>query len=306
MVAAIESAFNEERFDLVQLENTHMAHYLSTVQKHGAPTVLRLQNVESLVAERHARTVSPPLSWIMLDQARRWRGFEARACEQASLCLAITPEDAERIQRLAPEAQVSVSPAGVDLERYYPKLMTEEPDTVVFIGALDWPPNVDGARWFRSEIWPLIRKADPEARWIVVGKGAPADILAWPESDRSIQVTGFVEDVRPYLHSGALVVVPVRSGGGMRLKILEAMAAGKTVLTTPVGAEGIDARNGEEIFLAPANKTFAETALRILRDEALRKRTGKAAAAWVARFGWDKIAASLENEYHALLNSRVR
>lgn len=232
--------------------------------------------------------------------------FEARACEQASLCLAITEEDAQRVRRLAPDAQVSVSPAGVDLERYYPQPMDEEPGTVVYVGALNWPPNVDSVRWFRNELWPRIQKDEPTARWIIVGKDPPADILRWPEEDRSIAVTGFVDDVRAYLHRASVVVVPLRSGGGMRLKILEAMAAGKAVVSTPLGAEGIPASNNEEIVLAPADRTFAAAVVRLLRQGVDRKRIGKAARAWVEQYGWNRIAENLEREYSALLEARPR
>jgi len=306
MAEAIRTALQEELFDLVQLENTHMAHYLGLVQKHNKPVILRLHNVESLLAQRYARTVAPPLNWYVDLQARRMARFEARACEQASLCLAITEEDAQRVRRLAPDAQVSVSPAGVDLERYYPQPMDEEPGTVVYVGALNWPPNVDSVRWFRNELWPRIQKDEPTARWIIVGKDPPADILRWPEEDRSIAVTGFVDDVRAYLHRASVVVVPLRSGGGMRLKILEAMAAGKAVVSTPLGAEGIPARNNEEIVLAPADRTFAAAVVRLLRQGVDRKRIGKAARVWVEQYGWNRIAENLEREYSALLEAQPR
>jgi sugar transferase (PEP-CTERM/EpsH1 system associated) len=306
MADAIHTALQEELFDLVQLENTHMAHYLGLVQKHNKPAVLRLQNVESLLAQRYARTVAPPVNWYVSLQARRMARFEARACEQASLCLAITEEDAQRVRRLAPDAQVSVSPAGVDLERYYPQPMEEEPGTVVYVGALNWLPNVDSVRWFRNELWPRIQKDEPTARWIIVGKDPPADILRWPEEDRSIAVTGFVDDVRVYLHRASVVVVPLRSGGGMRLKILEAMAAGKAVVSTPLGAEGIPASNNEEIVLAPADRTFAPAVVRLLRQGVDRKRIGKAARAWVEQYGWNRIAENLEHEYSALMEARPR
>lgn len=304
MSAAIHTALQEELFDLVQLENTHMGHYLRLVQKANKPSVLRLHNVESLLAERFARTALPPLSWYVALQARRMRRFESWACEQASLCLAITQEDAARVRRLAPEAQVAVSPAGVDLLRYTPRAMSEEPKTVVFVGALDWPPNVDGIRWFRAKIWSRIVQAEPTVRWIIVGKTPPADILHWPEENRNIHVTGYVEDVRPYLHAASVVIVPLRSGGGMRLKILEAMAAGKAVVSTPMGAEGIPASNGEQIILAEADRSFGIEVVRLLREDAERKRIANAARALAERFGWRQIAKALEAEYSALLEMR--
>jgi glycosyltransferase involved in cell wall biosynthesis len=306
MAAAIREAFNEQRFDLVQLEGTHMAHYLGLAQGLGVHAVLRLHNVESMLAARYAKTAVFPLNLYVQDQARRMRAFEARACQQADLCLAITQEDAERVLQLAPDAVVAVSPAGVDLERYSPQLMSEEPGTLVFVGALDWPPNADGIRWFRTKVWSRIAQEEPTAHWIVVGKSPPADILHWPEEDRNIQVTGFVDDVRPHLHRASVVIVPLRSGGGMRLKILEAMAAGKAVVSTPMGAEGISAKNGEEIILADANRSFGVEVVRLLRESAERKRIGKAARAWAEGYGWSRIAADLEGEYQAMVGSRTR
>jgi glycosyltransferase involved in cell wall biosynthesis len=306
MSAAIRAAFNEERFDLVQLEGTHMAHYLGLAQSLGVPVILRLHNVEYALAARYARTAVFPLNVYVQEQARRMRAFEIRACKQADLCLAITQEDAERIIRFAPDASVAVSPAGVDLERYYPQPMSEEPGTIVFVGALDWPPNTDAIRWFRTKVWSRVVQEEPTTRWIVVGKSPPADILHWPEEDRNIQVTGFVDDVRPYLQRAAVVIVPLRSGGGMRLKILEAMAAGKAVVSTPMGAEGISARNGEEIVLAGADRSFGVEVVRLLRQASDRKRIGKAARAFAEGYGWSGIAADLEREYQALLGSRSR
>jgi glycosyltransferase involved in cell wall biosynthesis len=306
MTAAVRAAFNEERFDLVQLEGTHMAHYLGLAQGLGVQVILRLHNVESALAARYARTAGFPLNAYVRLQARRMRAFETRACRQADLCVAITQEDAERILQIAPDASVAVSPAGVDLERYSPQPMSEEPGTIVFVGALDWPPNADAVRWFRAKVWPRIVQEEPTARWIVVGKSPPADILHWPEEDRNIEVTGFVDDVRPHLHRASVVVVPLRSGGGMRLKILEAMAAGKTVVSTPMGAEGISARNGEEIILAGADRSYSVEVVRLLRQGAERKRIGKAARAWAEGYGWSGIAADLEGVYQALLGSRSR
>jgi polysaccharide biosynthesis protein PslH len=304
MRLAIREACQQDHFDIAQLEGTHMAHYIRDVRRAGTPTVLRLHNVESLLAERFARTLPVPLMWLGLDQARRMRRFEASACEQADLCLAITEEDADRAALLAPRAEVGVLPAGVDLNRFYPRPMSEEAGTIAFVGSLDWRPNIDAVRWFHRAVWPEIRQQVPGARWLVVGKYPPVDILRWPEEDRSIHVTGFVDDVRPFLDRACLVVVPLRSGGGMRLKILEAMAAGKVVVSTPVGAEGISAKPGEEIILARADSSFAAEVIRLLRSQPDRKRISNAAEAWVKPYGWPKLAELQEIEYRGLLEER--
>lgn len=302
MTAALREVFREEQFDLVQLEGTHMAHYLAEIQRHGVPTVLRLHNVEADLAQRYARTVKGPLRLFVEEQARRMRRFEMAACRQASLCLAITEEDAEIIRKRVPDAQVAVSPAGVDLERYAPRPMSEEPGTVAFVGALDWPPNADSVRWFRSEIWPRIRAEEPTARWIVVGKGPSAEMLRWPEEDRSIIVTGYVDDVRKYLDVASVVVVPLRSGGGMRLKILEALASAKPVVSTPLGAEGIAAQAGRDIILAPTAALMASEVVRLLRAPAERFRMGQNARQAANHYGWGKIIQGQEEIYRQLIS----
>jgi glycosyltransferase involved in cell wall biosynthesis len=302
MTAAMREAFQEERFDLVQVEGTQMAHYLGEAQRRGVPTVLRLHNVEADLAARYARTVQGPLRWFVAEQARRMRRFEAAACRQASLCLAITEEDAAIVRSRVPEAQVAVSPAGVDLERYAPHPMSEEPGTVVFIGALDWPPNADSVRWFRSEIWPRVRREESTARWVLVGKGPSAEMLRWPEEDRSIQVTGYVEDVRLYLNSASLVVAPIRSGGGMRLKILEALASGKPVVSTPIGAEGISFVPGRDLVLADKAAAFASEVVRLLRDPAERFRMGQNARQTASLYGWEDLIHGQEEIYRQLIS----
>jgi glycosyltransferase involved in cell wall biosynthesis len=229
------------------------------------------------------------------------RRFEEAACRQASLCMAITEEDAALIRSRVPEAQVVTSPAGVDLERFSPHTMSEEPGTVVFIGALDWPPNIDAVRWFRSEIWPRVRKEETTARWVIVGKAPPTDILRWPEEDRSIQVAGFVEDIRDYLNTASVVVVPLRSGGGMRLKILEAMASGKPVVSTPLGAEGIAVTTGKDISLASTAAVFGAEVVRLLRDQPDRFHMGQNARQTAVQYGWEKLIQRQEEIYRQLL-----
>jgi glycosyltransferase involved in cell wall biosynthesis len=302
MTDALREVLNEEQFDLVHFEGTQMAHYLAQVQRLGIPTVLRLQNVEADLAKRYARTVQGPLRWFVEEQARRMRRFETAACRRATLCLAISEEDARVIRERAPDAQVAVSTAGVDLVRYAPHPMSEEPGNVVFIGGLDWPPNADAVRWFRSAIWPRIRSEEPSAHWWVVGKGPPAEMLRWPEADRSISVTGYVEDVRKYLLAASVVVVPLRSGGGMRLKILEALAAAKTVVSTPLGAEGIAVESGRDLVLAPDAKAFAAEVVRLLRAPTERFRIGQNARQIATQYGWEKIIQGQEEIYRQLVS----
>ena len=302
MFAALEEVLGSQSFDVVQLENSHMAHYLDAVQRRGIPAVLRLTNVEALVAERFARTAPFPLNAYVRLQARRMRQFEQRAIGAADLTLTVTPQDAQRCTELEPRARVAVVPVGADVHGPI-SWAGEKPGTLLYVGALDWPPNVDSLRWFKSSIWPLVRRQRPEARWLIVGRDPPTDIQRWPADDPAITVTGIVPDIGPYWSQAAMVVVPLRSGGGMRVKIIEAFAMGKAVVTTGIGIEGIGASNGEHYLLADGAADFAAQVVRLLDSPLERRRLGAAARAFVeAQFGWEQVVSGLERLYLELLD----
>lgn len=302
MFAALEEVLASQSFDIVQLENSHMAHYLGAVQRHGVAAVLRLTNVEALVAERYARTAPFPLSAYVRIQARRMRRFEQRAIGAADLTLAITPQDAQRCTELEPRARVAVVPVGADLDRPISSA-GENPSTLLYVGALDWPPNVDSLQWFKNAIWPLVRSQRPLARWLIVGRDPPSDIQRWPADDPAITVTGKVPEIGPYWRRAAVVVVPLRSGGGMRVKIIEAFAMGKAVVTTTIGVEGIGASAGEHYLMADGAADFAAQVVRLLDSPLERRRLGAAARAFVeAQFGWEQVVSGLERLYLDLLD----
>jgi polysaccharide biosynthesis protein PslH len=165
----------------------------------------------------------------------------------------------------------------------------------VFLGSMDWSPNVDGMLWFVEQVWPRITARAPESRLDVVSRTPPATILALAERDSRIRVTGTVPDVRPYLWSGKVAIVPLRIGGGTRLKIYEAMAASLPVVSTTVGAEGLPLDSSETILLADQPVDFAEHCIRLLEDAALRSRIGQSGRDLVAgNFSWESAARCFE------------
>jgi glycosyltransferase involved in cell wall biosynthesis len=305
MMGALEEALREGHYDLVQLEGTHMALYLPTVRSAGLPAVLRLHNIEWVLADRFAETVHGPLRWFVTLQAARMKEFEGAACRAADLCLTVTAEDRARVRQLAPEARVAVMPAGVEMRRYdgY-RGEAEDSRTIILLAAFDWPPNVDSARWFHEAIWPRVVESMPGARWMIVGKQPPASFYRWQRGEPSIRVTGYVDDVRPYLARAAVVVVPLRSGGGMRLKIPEAFAMRKAVLSTRLGAEGLAVQDGEHLLLADDEQEFANKVVRLLSSDSERARLGSTAHQWVAsHLDWADIVARAESDYASLIGS---
>jgi glycosyltransferase involved in cell wall biosynthesis len=169
---------------------------------------------------------------------------------------------------------------------------------LVTLGTLHYPPNADGIRWFLGQVYPAVRHAVPGVSLTIIGKNPPADFRQAAEADGSIRVTGYVDDLTPYLEQAALMVVPLRAGGGMRVRILEAFARGMPVVTSPVGLEGIEARPGEEVLVADSPEAFAGEVVRLLQDRELRERLavrGRALAE--VRYDWQVVLKAMAEVY---------
>jgi sugar transferase (PEP-CTERM/EpsH1 system associated) len=204
-------------------------------------------------------------------------------------------QDAARVRAARPGARVAVVPNAVDVERVRPRPGDPSPDrsTVLFFGALDYWPNVDGLLFFLDEIWPRVTATHPSARLRILGRRPPPALLA--RKGPRVELAGFVEDLRPSLAAAAAVIVPLRLGGGTRLKILEAMAMARPVVSTTLGAEGIDVASGRELLLADDPALFAAALRRLLEDPALGARLGAAARTLVEeRYAWRASALVLE------------
>jgi glycosyltransferase involved in cell wall biosynthesis len=260
----------------------------------GIPAVLFEHNVESdLWLRRYLSERRPAARAIYWWESRRMRSFEARMLAAYQRVLAVSAHDRDRLLALAPGVQVDVVPTGVDLRRFHPGPDGEgAPDLVVFVGSMDWEPNVDGVEWFCDSVWPLVRKQVPGATFRIVGRspGSRVQRLSGP----SVEVTGSVASVVEHLHEAAAVVVPLRVGGGTRLKIYEAMATGCPVVSTTIGAEGLDVQDGKNILLRDAAVPFADALIGLLRNVDDRRRIGNAAIQHALQYDWPRVAERLE------------
>ncbi len=300
MYHTLKSLLASQHFDLVHIEPLHMAHYIPVVKRFGIPVVLRFQNVESVLLER-AAGVARGLSRLYLAlQAKKLNRFEAMVSEQADLCLAISEEDATRLRRINPRIKVAVVPGGTDTEYFKPRPKIEEPYTIVYVGLMNWFPNVDAVLWFYHAIFPQICRRLPQVRLLVVGKDPP-DLVRKLHDDKRIIVTGFVNDVRDYIAKSSVFVVPLRVGGGMRIKILQAMSMGKAIVSTSVGAEGIKALPGQDLVIADTADGFAQSVIDLLLDRDRRQQLGKNARELIERqYSWEIVVKLLEEEYLTL------
>lgn len=271
-----------------------LAPSLNVPDDLGVPTVLFQHNVEAAIWERHAQVAAHPVKRrYMREQWRRMWRHERAECRRFDRVIAVSPQDAEVFQRDFGLASAAHVPTGVDVDFFRPSgEVARQPHELAFTGSMDWMPNEDAIRWFAREILPLVRRAVPDVTLTVVGRNPPASIRALGESDAAIHVTGSVPDVRPYMERAAVFIVPIRVGGGTRLKIFEAMAMERPVVSTAIGAEGLPLRDGVDALLADEPAAFAEAVVGLLRDPARATALARTAADVVrTSYGWDGVAA---------------
>jgi glycosyltransferase involved in cell wall biosynthesis len=286
--------------DLVQFEFSQMGSY----RLAAALSILDVHNIEHDVLRQMARSGSPARRLFNQFEYRKFRKEEIGAWRLASRCIATSALDASAIERQI-NGPVPVIPNGVDLDYFAALPPADASDIhIVFIGAMRYRPNADGAIWFVDRILPLIQRELPNARFSIVGADPPPSVRAL--TDRAgVAVTGTVDDVRPWLQGAQIVVVPLLSGGGTRLKLLEAFASQRPVVSTRTGAEGIPVRDDRELLLADDPENFARAVIALARTPELRARlTGAAIELVRANYQWSAISARLREVHEELLAER--
>jgi len=256
------------------------------------PAVLFQHNVEAMIWKRHYEVQSNPVKKAYLyGQWQKMRRFEREMCRRFDSVIAVSAEDREQMKDEYGAEAVFDVPTGVDVEFFRPNNAVKPvPKSLVFTGSMDWLPNDDAIRYFTREIMPLIKNKVPDVKLIVVGRNPAPALVDLSKEDPSLVITGRVDDVRPYMENAAAYIVPLRIGGGTRLKIFEAMAMEKAVVSTTVGAEGLPLTNGVELLLADEPATFADAVVRVLTDDAYASQLGQRAATVVREnFGWRQV-----------------
>lgn len=259
----------------------------------GAPIVLFAHNVEFQIWKRLAAVESRWWRRIALEgEWRKMRRRERLAVTRAATTIAVSAEDRDMLQQLVPEARIDVVPTGVDTEYFAPLPRALVRHRLVFSGSMDWYPNEDAILSFAHEVWPKLRHEFPDVSMTVVGRNPGPKLVSAAEAC-GITVTGTVADVRPYLAEAEVYVVPLRVGGGTRLKIFEALAMGKAVVSTTIGAEGLGLTPGRHFVAADGADQLAASIARLLRDDSSRSRLARDGSEFVrSRYGWSAVTAA--------------
>jgi glycosyltransferase involved in cell wall biosynthesis len=335
----LAARLKSERFDVVQVESIEMAPYAmgevgwktddrpfdpSTSLRTGPSTGLRAgsaqgrplwvfddYNAEYVLQQRAFETdVRHPRRWIgalySFIQWQKLRRYETAVCQRVDQVIAVSEADKEILRKLGPGVEVTVIPNGVDTRAYDPEQtypLVLEPHSVVFTGKMDFRPNIDAVLWFCHQVLPLIKTQVPDVHFYVVGQRPPQRLRPLAEYP-AVTLTGYVDDVKPYIAGAGVYVVPLRIGGGTRLKIMEAMALGKAIVCTSLGCEGYPVTSGRELAIADTPQDFARCVVELLGDAQRREELGRAGRRFVEeRYDWRAIVPRLERVYEGKLST---
>ncbi|HXT31770.1 MAG TPA: glycosyltransferase family 4 protein [Vicinamibacterales bacterium] len=297
--AAVREMVARATPDVVQIETFLMGQYLDELRP--LPTVLDMHNVTWLLWDRSVAVAKPWVRMPLAIQAARLRRDEVAVCRAVDVCAPVSDADRRELHRVAgPSIRSVVVTPGVDCDLFQPVVHGDTGPEILFVGSMNYPPNIDAAEYFCRDILPRVAAVIPGVRLSIVGANPTPSMLGL--AGERVVVTGFVPDVRPYYERAAVVVVPLRVGGGIRMKILEGLALGAPMVSTSVGAEGLGLSDGRELLLADEPQRFADAVVRLIGDRGLRQRLSQQARdAAVRRFSWEAVGATLTDLYQSLV-----
>ena len=306
MTEAVQKTLATGNFVAIHVDHLQMAPFVP--EKTALPVVLDNHNIEHRIPQRIAETPggSAAMRWYAAREWPRLRDFEIAACRRATRTLTVSGEDRDGLTALAPDCagKIVAVPIGVDTDFFGAAQRRTDSKTLLSIGTMYWPPNVDSMLYFCADILPKIKQRVPEVHLNIVGAKPTAAVRALADADPTVTVTGSVPDVRNWAADCGAFIVPLRSGSGMRVKILNAMAMGLPVVSTTVGAEGIDVRDGENIVLADGADAFADAVVRVLADVELAQRVAAGGRRLMeAHYSWESVGKLLLGVYGEILST---
>ena len=288
----------ETRFDIAHADQLNMAQYAARVP--GAGKILDAHNALWLLYKRLWQTMKPgPQKWLLGRDWQLLKGYEGRVCQEFDAVLVVSEEDKTALQEAAGTAvDMTVIPIAVDTDEVTPVARRPGADHIIHVGTMYWPPNIDGILWFIREVYPRIRAQRPTVTFDVIGARPPEEIVRLGGDGSGINVTGYVDDPTPYLEQAGVMVVPLRAGGGMRVKILNALAQGLPIISTSLGCEGIGVTHGRDVMIGDNPQDFAEAVLQAIDKPALAEQLGRNGRHLAERdYDFRKVCLPIETVY---------
>ena len=295
----LKDFFRKYTVDIVHIDHLHMAWAIDIIKQiTKVPVVLREHNLEMKIMKRFAETESNIfLRYFAAIQYKKFQHYEPKQCRKFDSCIMITKEDEDALVKLSSDIRTNVIPVGVDDKLFKFNNINVMPYTLFHIGSLDWQPNYDGLVWFLSEIFPEIINHFPNTKLYIYSKGIEKLEIS-KEISRNIMICGYVKDIQQEIMDKHVLIVPLRIGSGMRVKIIEMLAIGKIVVSTSIGKEGIDVENGKHILIADDRKEF----IKIIKDIFENRVDSKniiinARNTMKEKYSWEKISNEFEKIY---------
>ncbi len=301
MELKLVETLSSETFDVVQLESVFMAPYVDVIRKHSnAKIALRAHNIEHKIWQRlAANTVNPLKKWYLRLLAKRLKKYELSMLNKYDGIACINQHEVEELKNYT-ATPICYTPFGIDVAKVDVSNSSEEPLSVFSLAAMDWQPNLEGLHWFLEHVWSKVLQQIPEAKFYVAGRNMND---AWKEKTyQNVVMVGEVDDAKTFMQSKQVMVVPLFSGGGVRVKIIEGFAHQKAMVSTPVGAEGINCTHENEILIAEHPGDFANAIVRLLQDDSLRKSIAmKGRELALREYDLDAVVSNLTSFYKSLL-----
>ncbi len=292
----------ENKFDIVVIEGLHVAYYGLMIKKYiDIPVILRLHNIESLIIERYIlKRKNLLIKTYAKFENKKLKNYETEKCSLFDRVVLISSEDEKLILKQNPNIKTSVIPAGVEIGDQLKSEIEIEQNSILWMGALNWPPNIDSFWWFYKEIIPLVIKSTPNIKVYVIGSNPPNEILN--VNHPNVEILGYVKSVKPYLQKCRICVVPLRIGGGIRLKILEMFSYKKPIVSTSIGCEGLSVNNYEELLIADNAISFSNSIIELISNHQLSNNIAENGYQYVKNnFQWECIIDKFEVLYKSLL-----
>ncbi len=291
------NAILPRQWSVVHFDSPDLANFVDAAVRF--PRVLNHHNCESAMMRRRAELEPSAVKRLFLrDQARKLKQLESDLCRQCDINLTVSEADTDELREHCAEGCFHVVENGTDCSYFSPREEMETPASVIFAGSLNWYPNQSALRFFGEQVWPILKKSHPGIRLYVAGMAPPRWMFDWAAKDGSTEVVASPEDIRPWIHRAAVFVCPIQDGGGTKLKILDALAMGKAVVSTTFAIEGLRVVPREHLLVADSPADFAVATSLLLRDTALRRKISRAGRQFVEEeYSWASIGKQLTRAY---------
>ena len=299
----LQSMLQSKDYDLVHLDTISLQPYYQYV-KH-IPSVLDHHNIESHMLLRRAENEYNVLKkWYFKQEGHRLEKIEKQICVEVSLNITCSEVDKQRLQKIVPDSWIEEVPNGVDINYFKPDKTVVQEKRLLFIGTLNWYPNIEAVRFIANELWPALKLAIPEICIDIIGAQPPEDIVQLSEREAGFNVHGFVDDILPYMNRAAVYVCPITDGGGTKLKVLDALSMEKAMVAHEIACEGINVKNGENVIFAQSVNEYVDAIKLLVDDIDKRNAMGLAARKLIEeQYAYKMVGKKLSNLYQQCIES---